>query len=56
MEIEAVLDNHPAVHASCVVGKADSHFGQIVIAYVQLRDDVAEKHEAGDRHDVFLAE
>ncbi|HEY2881332.1 MAG TPA: class I adenylate-forming enzyme family protein [Pirellulales bacterium] len=43
MEIEAVLDNHPAVHASCVVGKADAHFGQIVIAYVQLRDDVAEK-------------
>ncbi|HZZ27807.1 MAG TPA: class I adenylate-forming enzyme family protein [Pirellulales bacterium] len=43
MEIESVLDSHHAVHLSGVVGKQDAHFGQIVIAYVQLRDDASVK-------------
>ncbi len=39
MEVERVIDAHPAVHLSCVVGKPDAHFGQIVEAYVQFRGD-----------------
>jgi long-chain acyl-CoA synthetase len=46
MEVEAVIDEHPAVHLSCVVGKPDAHFGQIVVAYVELRTDIAEKPSA----------
>ncbi len=43
MEVESVLDAHPAVHLSGVLGKPDAHFGQIVVAYVQLRDEAAQK-------------
>jgi long-chain acyl-CoA synthetase len=46
MEVEAVIDEHPAVHLSCVVGKPDAHLGQIVVAYVELRTDAAEKPTA----------
>jgi long-chain acyl-CoA synthetase len=46
MEVEAAIDEHPAVHLSCVVGKPDTHFGQIVVAYVELRADVADKPTA----------
>jgi acyl-CoA synthetase (AMP-forming)/AMP-acid ligase II len=41
LEVEEVLDEHPAVHLSCVVGWPDRHLGQIVVAYVSLRDGVA---------------
>ncbi|MCE9554177.1 MAG: acyl--CoA ligase [Planctomycetes bacterium] len=37
LEVEEVLDEHPAVHLSCVVGAPDKHFGEIVTAYVSLR-------------------
>jgi long-chain acyl-CoA synthetase len=41
LEVEEVLDEHPAVHLSCVVGMPDQHLGEIVAAYVSLRDSLA---------------
>ena len=41
LEVEEVLDGHPAVHLSCVVGWPDHHLGEIVAAYVSLRDGMA---------------
>jgi acyl-CoA synthetase (AMP-forming)/AMP-acid ligase II len=41
LEVEEVLDEHPAVHLSCVVGLPDPHFGEIVMAFVSLRDGIA---------------
>jgi long-chain acyl-CoA synthetase len=55
MEVETVIDSHPAIHLSGVVGKPDAHFGQIVVAYVQLRDDVAVKPTAEELRK-FVAE
>jgi acyl-CoA synthetase (AMP-forming)/AMP-acid ligase II len=40
LEVEEVIDEHPAVHLSCVVGVPDPHLGEIVAAYVALRGDV----------------
>jgi acyl-CoA synthetase (AMP-forming)/AMP-acid ligase II len=41
LEVEEVLDEHPAVHLSCVVGVPDRHYGEIVAAFVALRGDVS---------------
>jgi acyl-CoA synthetase (AMP-forming)/AMP-acid ligase II len=41
LEVEEVLDGHPAVHLSCVVGLPDPHLGEVVTAYVSLRDGIA---------------
>jgi acyl-CoA synthetase (AMP-forming)/AMP-acid ligase II len=41
-EIEEVLDEHPDVHLSCVVGVPDRHYGQIVGAFVSLREGLAK--------------
>lgn len=41
-EIEDVIDSHPDVEASCVVGVPDPHFGAVLEAYVQW--------EEGDTH------
>ena len=38
LEVEDAIDEHPAVLRSGVVGVPDAHFGQIVVAYVVLRD------------------
>jgi acyl-CoA synthetase (AMP-forming)/AMP-acid ligase II len=46
LEVEEVIDAHPAVHLSCVVGLPDKHFGQIVAAYVALRKDVSPRPTA----------
>ncbi|MGQ0445163.1 MAG: class I adenylate-forming enzyme family protein [Beijerinckiaceae bacterium] len=43
LEIEEAIDAHPSVHLSCVVGFPDKHFGQIVAAFVVLRDDVSSR-------------
>jgi acyl-CoA synthetase (AMP-forming)/AMP-acid ligase II len=43
LEVEEVLDAHPCVHLSCVVGLPDKHYGQIVTAYVALRDGVSPR-------------
>lgn len=43
LEVEEVLDEHPAVHLSCVVGKPDPHYGEIVVAFVELRADADTK-------------
>lgn len=48
LEVESVIDEHPAVHLSGVVGKPDSHFGQIVVAFVSLREDVISRPSAED--------
>lgn len=39
-EIEAVLQEHPAVIASCVVGVEDDKVGQRIKAYVVLKEDI----------------
>jgi long-chain acyl-CoA synthetase len=39
-EVEAALQEHPAVTASCVVGVADERLGERIKAFVVLRDDV----------------
>lgn len=41
LEVEEAIDQHPAVHLSCVVGVPDSHYGETVAAYVALRPDVS---------------
>jgi acyl-CoA synthetase (AMP-forming)/AMP-acid ligase II len=46
LEIEEVLDAHPAVHLSCVVGVPDRRLGQTAAAYVALRSDVSPKPTA----------
>ena len=35
-ELEEVLDGHPAVARSAVVGKRDDRFGELPVAFVQL--------------------
>ena len=39
-EIEAILQENPAVIASCVVGVPDERTGERVKAYVVLKDDI----------------
>ena len=39
-EIEAVLQEHPAVIGSCVVGIADEKVGERIKAYVVLKEDI----------------
>jgi long-chain acyl-CoA synthetase len=55
LEIEEVLDEHPAVHLSCVVGARDPHLGEIVAAFVALRED-ATTPPTGDELRQFVAE
>ena len=38
-EIEDVIDSHPAVAESCVVGVPDAHHGAVPVAYVELEPD-----------------
>lgn len=42
LEVEEVIDQHPAVHNSGVVGFADRRLGQVVVAYVSLRHGAAD--------------
>jgi 2-aminobenzoate-CoA ligase len=44
-EVEEALAGHPTVSESCVVGAPDAQRGQIVKAYVVLRDGVAATPE-----------
>lgn len=37
VEVERVIDDHPDVSESAVVGRPDAHWGQIPVAYVTLR-------------------
>lgn len=42
-EVEAVLEEHPAVGTSCVVGMPDDDLGQVVHAVVQTARDVSDE-------------
>jgi acyl-CoA synthetase (AMP-forming)/AMP-acid ligase II len=46
LEVEEVLDEHPAVQLSCVVGLPDKHYGQVEAAYVTLRSDISPRPTA----------
>ena len=37
-EVEDVIDSHPAVKESCVVGVPDAHYGAILEAFVAWED------------------
>ncbi len=54
LEVEEVVDQHPAVHTSGVVGMPDARLGQVVIAYVAMRPDVTAPTE--DELRAFVAE
>lgn len=45
-EIEDVLNGHPAVHEVAVVSAPDDILGEVPVAFLALRDDVAESAEA----------
>jgi long-chain acyl-CoA synthetase len=40
-EIEEVLDHHPSVHASAVIGTMDESRGEVAIAFVELEEGAA---------------
>ena len=48
-EIEDVLDAHPSILSSCVVGVPDEKWGEIVAAAIQFRNG-ATRPAAGDLH------
>ncbi len=54
LEVEEVIDQHPAVHTSGVVGMPDARLGQVVIAYVAMCPDVTPPTE--DELRAFVAE
>ncbi len=41
-EVEAALDEHPAVLSSCVIGLPDEDYGNVVHAVVETRGEVAD--------------
>ena len=43
-EIEAVLQEHPAVVGACVVGVPDEKVGERIKAYVVLKADIKGDH------------
>ena len=53
-EVENVLDEHPLVHASVVVGLTDAREGQIPVACVALLEDQCDSAEDQLRH--YVAE
>ncbi|MCZ6837420.1 MAG: AMP-binding protein [Planctomycetota bacterium] len=38
-EIEEVLDSHPSVHASAVIGMMDESRGEVALAFVEIEED-----------------
>lgn len=44
-EIEDVLDRHPAVHASGVIGVADSVRGEVPVAFIETEEGIADIDE-----------
>ena len=55
LEVEEVIDQHPAVHTSGVVGMPDARWGQIVVAYVSLRAEAKPRPTADELRD-FVAQ
>lgn len=41
VEVERVLDSHPSVIESAVVGEPDDRWGEVPVAYVSVREEVA---------------
>jgi acyl-CoA synthetase (AMP-forming)/AMP-acid ligase II len=41
-EVEDVIDSHPDVKESCVVGVPDAHYGAILEAYIEWEPDAAQ--------------
>jgi bile acid-coenzyme A ligase len=41
-EVEAALDEHPAVLSSCVIGLPDEDYGNVVHAIVETRTDISD--------------
>lgn len=46
-EVEAALEEHPAVRTSCVVGVANEDLGNVVHALVELDEDVTDEELIG---------
>jgi bile acid-coenzyme A ligase len=42
-EVEAALDEHPAVLSSCVIGLPDEDYGNVVHAILETREDVSDE-------------
>lgn len=42
-EIEEVLNHHPSIQASAVIGKQDDMRGEVPVAYVELNDDFSSE-------------
>ena len=55
LEVEEIIDEHPAVRICCVVGVPDKHFGETVAAFVALRPDATERPTAAELRQ-FIAE
>jgi len=49
-EIEEVLDRHPSVHASAVIGVVDASRGEIAVAFVELNEGAAFDENALRAH------
>ena len=49
-EIDEVLFNHPAIHEAATVGKRDDRLGEVVVAFVALKNGA----ELGE--EVFFAQ
>jgi bile acid-coenzyme A ligase len=41
-EVEAALDEHPAVLSSCVIGLPDEDYGNVVHAIIESRENVSD--------------
>jgi len=54
-EVEQVLDEHPAVENSAVVGAPDARLGEVIHAFVELEDDAPDGFGEEDLR-VFAAE
>jgi long-chain acyl-CoA synthetase len=49
-EIEEVLNNHPSIKASAIVGKQDGMRGEVAIAFIELEEDVTFDESAIRNH------
>lgn len=55
-EVEAVLQEHPAVRECGVIGRPDAAAGEIPVAFVALREGFVESPKLGDELCAFVAD